>query len=104
MNWEGKLCRFETKFEVRFKNHSLGEHWIGENFNCDHCEFRVADRDLLKKHIEEEQKTKYETCGGNCSDWMYNENTFKCENSESVLCMLCYLSDRSESAGGVAIY
>ena len=85
LNWEGKLCQFETTFEVRFKNHNLGEHGIGENFNCDHCGFKVVNRDLLKKHIEEEHKTKYETCGGNCSDRMYKENTFKCEKNVKIV-------------------
>ena len=58
MNWEGKSCRFETKFEVRLKNHSLGEHGIGEKFNCDHCEFKVADRDLLEKTYRRRTQNK----------------------------------------------
>ena len=100
LNWEGELCRFETTFEVRFENHKLGEHGIGENFNCDHCEFKVAERDWLKKHIEEVHKTKYETCQRNCSDRMYKENTFECENCKSVQCMLCSQSDKGELCWG----
>ena len=30
LNWEGKSCQFETRYEVRMKNHMLGEHGIGD--------------------------------------------------------------------------
>ena len=42
-----------------------GEHEIGDSFSCDYCDFQSSDRSSLRKHIEEEHKTKYETCGGN---------------------------------------
>ena len=100
MNWEGKSCQFQSLFEVRFKNNILGEHGIGDRFTCDHCEFQVADRGILRKHIEEEHKVKYDTCGGNCSDRMYKENTFKCSSCESVLCVICAQSDKSELCWG----
>ena len=68
LNWEGKSCEFQSRFEVRFKNHMLGEHGIGEKFVCDDCGFQVSDRVLLRKHIEKDHQKTYETCGGNCSD------------------------------------
>ena len=46
---EGKPCQFQTKFEVRLKNHSLGKHGKGDVFNCDHCEFKVKDRVFVEK-------------------------------------------------------
>ena len=55
------------------KNHMLGEHGIGDNFHCDHCDFQAGDRVVLKVHIEKDHIEKYETCGGNCSDRMYEE-------------------------------
>ena len=100
LNWEGKSCQFRTIFEVRFKNHSLAEHGIGDMFDCDHCDFQVGDRGKLRKHIEEQHQTKYVTCSGNCSDRMYEENTFKCVNCESILCMNCAQSDNSELCWG----
>ena len=100
LNWEGQPCKFKTRFEVRFKNHSLGEHGIGEMFNCDHCDFQVGERVTLRKHIEEDHQTKYETCGGNCSDRMFEENTFTCDNCESVLCINCAQADNSKLCWG----
>ena len=46
----------------------LGEHEIENIFSCDHFDFQVGDRSMLRQHIEDHHKTKYETCGGNCSD------------------------------------
>ena len=82
------------------KNHMLGEHGIGDNFTCDNCDFQVVDRGMLRKHIEDHHKTKYEMCGGNCSDRLYKENTFKCDNCESILCVVCALSDNSSLCWG----
>ena len=45
----------------------LGEHEIENIFSCDHFDFQVGDS-MLRQHIEDHHKTKYETCGGNCSD------------------------------------
>ena len=74
-----------------------GEHEIGDSFACDHCKFQSSERSLMSKHIEEEHKIKYETCGGNCSDRMYEENTFNCE---STLCKICSQSDNLELCWG----
>ena len=66
----------------------LGEHVIGNIFSCDHFDFQVGDS-MLRQHIEDHHKTKYETCGGNCSDRLNKENTFEYDNSKSDLCMVC---------------
>ena len=58
LNWEGKSCRFESRFEVRLNNHMKGEHEIGDSFACDYCDFQSSERTLLRKHIEEEHKRK----------------------------------------------
>ena len=99
-NWEGKTCDFQTRFKVRIENHMLGEHGIGEMFHCDYCDFRVAHRSFLKNHIEKDHQTTYETCGGNCSDRLYEENTFKCGNCETILCKICAQSDNHELCWG----
>ena len=78
----------------------LGEHGIGDNFDCDYCDFQVSDKGLLRNHIEKDHQTKYETCGGNCSDRMYDENTFKCVNCETLLCIVCAQSDNRELCWG----
>ena len=100
LNWEGKSCEYQTRYEVRMKNHMLGEHGIGEKFNCDYCDYQVADRSLLRKHLEKDHQSKYEQCGGNCSDRLYEENTFKCRNCESILCKVCSQSDNDELCWG----
>ena len=100
LNWQGKSCEFKTKFDVRMKNHMLGDHGIGDNFKCDYCEFEVGDKGLLKNHIEKDHQEKYETCGGNCSDRMYDENTFECVNCETRLCIICSQSDNRELCWG----
>ena len=82
------------------KNHIIGEHGISDTFDCDECDFKVGDRDLLRKHIEKSHGTKYEACGGNCSDRMYKENTFKCINCETLLCIICAQSDNSDLCWG----
>ena len=69
----------------------LGEHGIGDSFSCDYCAFLVGDKGLLRNHIEKDHQTKFETCGGNCSDRMYDENTFKCVNCETF-CVLFVLN------------
>ena len=78
----------------------LGEHGIGEKFVCDDCGFQVSDRVLLRKHIEKDRQKTYETCGGNCSDRMYEENTFKCSNCETILCIVCSQSDNNNLCWG----
>ena len=100
LNWESKVCKFKTSFEVRMKNHMLGEHGIGDYFTCDNCDFQVGDRGMLRQHIEDQHKVEYEMCGGNCSDRLYKENTFKCDNCKSILCIVCALSDNSELCWG----
>ena len=82
------------------KNHMLGEHGIGDVFTCDQCNFQSSERSFLRNHIEKDHKTKYETCGGNCSDRMYEENTFKCVNCDSILCKICSKSDNIELCWG----
>ena len=77
LNWESKSCEFQSRFEVRFKNHMLGEHGIGARFECDYCDFQVSDRGFLGKHIEKDHQTTYKKCGGNCSDRMYKKNTVR---------------------------
>ena len=81
----------------------LGEHGIGDNFDCDYCDFQVSDKGLLRNHIEKDHQTKYETCGGNCSDRMYDENTFKCVNCETLLCMFVLSLITENFVGGVKI-
>ena len=100
VNWENKLCQFQTNFEVRMKNHMKGEHGIGDFFMCDQCDFQTSERGSLKQHTEKEHKTKHKTCGGNCSDRMYAENTFECVNCETVLCKVCSQSDNIELCWG----
>ena len=78
----------------------LGEHGIGDMFHCDYCDFRVAQRSFLKNHIEKDHQTTYETCGGNCSDRLYEENTFKCGNYETILFKICAQSDNHELCWG----
>ena len=84
------------------KNHRLGEHGIGDTFTCDDCDFYAGagDRSLLKQHIEKDHRRKYVTCGGNCSDRLYEENSFMCENCESILCKICAQSDNVELCWG----
>ena len=81
------------------KNHMLGEHGIGNYFTCDNCDFQVVDRGMLRQHINDQHNTKYETCVGNCSDRLYKENTFKCENCKSILCIVYALSDNRTLLG-----
>ena len=40
------------------KNHMLGEHGIGEKFECD---FKIADRGMLRNYMETGHKITYET-------------------------------------------
>ena len=54
----------------------------------------------LRKHIEQDHETKYETCGGYCSDIMYKENSFKCVNCEILLFIVCSQSDNNELCWG----
>ena len=82
------------------KNHMLGEHGIGDFITCDQCIFQSSERSSLRNHIEKDHQTKYETCGVNCSDRMYEENTFKCMNCDSILCKICSQSDNIELCWG----
>ena len=100
INWEGKSCQFKTMIELRMKNHMLGGHGIGNSFQCDHCEYQDCDRGLLRKHVEKDHAQKYETCGRNCSDRLYEDNTFKCINCETTQCIVCSQSENSEICWG----
>ena len=97
-NWENESCEFQTEVELRLKNHIFGEHEIGEYFICDDCEFRVKERSSMVKHIEKDHGKVYETCNGNCSDRMYEENSFTCGKCESFLCIICSKTEISETS------
>ena len=73
-SWMDDHCEFESRKELRLKNHMLAEHEIGEHFICDECDFVEKDRRKLSQHIREDHGMYYETCGGNCSDRLYAES------------------------------
>ena len=62
--------------------------------------FKLVTELCLKYIIEKDHNEKYETCGGNCSDRMYEENTFECKNCETMLCKICSQSDKSDYCWG----
>ena len=98
-NWMGDRCAFESKDELRLKNHMLAEHKVGEHFSCDDCDFVVVDRSEMIKHVETRHGKEYKLCGGNCSDRMYTENSFICGKCESFLCIICSRTEIGEESG-----
>ena len=97
-NWMGEKCEFESCVEMRLRNHLLAEHEIGVYFKCDDCDFTEKDRGKLIEHIKNKHGQIYLTCGGNCSDRMYEENSFTCGQCDTFLCIICSRSDISENS------
>ena len=89
----GDNCEFESRVELRLNNHMLSEHEIGEQFSCYDCDFGVVERSEMMKHVETSHGKEYQSCGGNCSDRMYEENSFICGKCKTVLCII---SSRTE--------
>ena len=88
-NWMDGNCEFESRIELRLKNHMLAEHEIGEHFSCDDCDFVVVNRSEMIKNVETRHGKEYKLCGGNCADRMYRENSFICGKCEAFLCIIC---------------
>ena len=97
-NWNDEICMFETKVELRLKNHMLAEHEIGDYFICDECDFKVDDQGKLKEHFKVKHGKEFTVCMGNCTDRMYEENSFTCGKCETFLCALCSKTEISESS------
>ena len=87
-----------TSQELRFKNHMLAEHEVGEEFYCDDCEYTAKDRNDLKGHVESDHVIEYKMCGGNCTDRMYEENSFMCGKCDHVLCIICSKTEINENS------
>ena len=48
----GDKCEFESKVELRLKNHLMAEYDFGEHFSCVDCDFTEEERSVMIKHIE----------------------------------------------------
>ena len=81
-------CEFDSHVELSLKNNMLAEHEIGEYFTCDDCTFKAKERSEIMKHIETHHGNEYQMCGGNCTDRLYEENSFTCGTCIAFLCTI----------------
>ena len=92
------VCAFESDVEIRLKNHMLAEHEIGEFYHCDDCDVKSKERSVMIRHIETLHGEGYRMCGGNCTDRLYEENSFTCGKCEELLCLICSKTDIGEKS------